>query len=443
LAERIRQADERPEDQEVERPKDESEITAIKVFYTWRDAGPARDVKFGKEFAWDIPLMEGYDFEVVPNTSAKPGSHHRQGLINPDLVARVKAWKPDVVHITGYNYVSHGQAIKNLSEAAIPVIFRGDSHLLDGRGPWWRWQMKKSLLSRVYSRPSAFAYVGQANRDYYRAFGVPERKLLPVPHTIEVGRFAEPNEELEAKALEWRRELGIPDEHFVFLYAAKLEPRKRPMELLEAFLAANIERATLLFVGSGELEEALHERVNAGHGLTRMTEDSFRAEDLGAKSCPAEQTANSQLSRGFERRPVGKTASSAHRVVFLEFQNQSVMPLVYRLGDALVLPSGYGETWGLAVNEAQACGRPSLVSDCVGCAGDVIREGENGSVFRTDDWEDCVRVMRKMANGEWRSKREAIRADAWEFDTARGVDALIEVLHAVSRKGEGKDRKAK
>ena len=118
---------------------DAAEVTALKVFYTWRDAGPALDEKFGKEFAWDIPLMEGYDFEVVPNTSPDPGTHHRKGLINPDLVERVRAWQPDAVHITGYNYVSHGQAIKELSEAGIPVIFRGDSHLLDGRGPWWKW----------------------------------------------------------------------------------------------------------------------------------------------------------------------------------------------------------------------------------------------------------------------------------------------------------------
>ncbi|MFM6129661.1 MAG: glycosyltransferase, partial [Sphaerospermopsis kisseleviana] len=236
---------------------DSARISALKVFYTWRDAGPARDVKFGKEFAWDIPLMENYDFEVVPNTSADPGTHHRKGLINPDLVERVKAWKPDAVHVTGYNYVSHGQAIKELSKAGIPVIFRGDSHLLDGRGPWWKWMIKKSWLSKVFSWPQGFAYVGQANRDYYRAFGVPEEKLFHVPHTIEVGRFAEPNEELEAKALAWRQELGIPAENFVFLYAAKLEPRKRPMELLEAFQRADLPKATLLFVGSGELESAL------------------------------------------------------------------------------------------------------------------------------------------------------------------------------------------
>jgi glycosyltransferase involved in cell wall biosynthesis len=415
---------------------DAAEVTALKVFYTWRDAGPALDEKFGKEFAWDIPLMEGYDFEVVPNTSPDPGTHHRKGLINPDLVERVRAWQPDAVHITGYNYVSHGQAIKELSEAGVPVIFRGDSHLLDGRGPWWKWWIKKSCLSRVYRWPAAFTYVGQANRDYYRAFGVPERKLFPAPHTIEVGRFSEPHDELEAKALAWRRELGIPDDHFVFLYAAKLEPRKRPMELLEAFLRADLPKATLVFVGSGKLESALRTRVNTGHGLTRMKgrisplggaewtgQECSVLGDPSTRNAPSEETENCEPN----------TADCAQQVVFVPFQNQSRMPLVYRLGDALVLPSGYGETWGLAVNEALACGRPSLVSDCVGSARDIIREGENGMIVRTGDWEDCVRVMRQMVKIDWRSKREAIRAGAWEFDTARGVDALLEGLGKVGQ----------
>ncbi|MFM6175517.1 MAG: glycosyltransferase family 4 protein, partial [Sphaerospermopsis kisseleviana] len=213
-----------------------------------------------------------------------------------------------------------------------------------------------------------------------------------VPHTIEVGRFAEPNEELEAKALAWRRELGIPDDNFVFLYAAKLEPRKRPDRLLESFAKADIPNTTLLFVGSGALETELRSQVAGGEWLVK---------------------GNGVFERGTQR------------VVFVPFQNQSAMPLVYRFGDVLVLPSGYGETWGLAVNEAQACGRPALVSDCVGCARDIIREGENGAVFRTDDWDDCIRAMQRIANGEWRSKRDVIRAGAWKFDAARGVDALL------------------
>ena len=123
---------------------------------------------------------------------------------------------------------------------------------------------EKLAVEGIQLADGDYAYVGQANRDYYRAFGVPERKLFPVPHTIEVGRFAEPNEELEAKALAWRRGLGIPDENFVFLYAAKLEPRKRPMELLEAFLAADLPKATLFLLGAESLKARLRSAFSTG-----------------------------------------------------------------------------------------------------------------------------------------------------------------------------------
>ena len=61
-------------------------------------------------------------------------------------------------------------------------------------------------------------------------------------------------------------------------------------------------------------------------------------------------------------------ASDPTRFRVLPFQNQSRMPVVYRLGDLFILPSKFGETWGLAVNEALACGRPVLVSNHVGYA---------------------------------------------------------------------------
>jgi len=49
------------------------------------------------------------------------------------------------------------------------------------------------------------------------------------------------------------------------------------------------------------------------------------------------------------------------------------------------LPSDYGETWGLVVNEAMACGRPAIVSDRVGCHPDLIRPGQTGEIFPFGD----------------------------------------------------------
>ena len=79
-------------------------------------------------------------------------------------------------------------------------------------------------------------------------------------------------------------------------------------------------------------------------------------------------------------------AAGNRKVHFIGFQNQSRMPVVYRLGDVFVMPSrGPGETWGLAVNEAMASSRPVIVADCVGCAPDLVREGKTGMTFARGD----------------------------------------------------------
>src|SRR5206468_2285855 len=66
---------------------------------------------------------------------------------------------------------------------------------------------------------------------------------------------------------------------------------------------------------------------------------------------------------------------------FTGFLNQSEIVQAYLAADALVLPSDGEETWGLVVNEAMSCGRPCIVSDCVGCGPDLVAPGTTGFVF--------------------------------------------------------------
>ena len=59
------------------------------------------------------------------------------------------------------------------------------------------------------------------------------------------------------------------------------------------------------------------------------------------------------------------------------FLNQTEIPSAFAVADCLVLPSDYGETWGLVVNEALASGLPVVVSDHCGCAEDLgLRQGQ-------------------------------------------------------------------
>jgi glycosyltransferase involved in cell wall biosynthesis len=355
----------------------------IKVFFTWHAGETAQlDPGFGRSFAWDIPLTEGYEFEAVPNTARDPGPHHFWGLQNPNLVERVAAWRPDAVHVTGYAWRSHLAAIRRFAGAGLPVIFRGDSHLLDGRGAWWRWQVKYRLLRTVYSWPAAFLCVGRANKEYYRAFGVAESKLFDCPHSVETGRFTIGSVELEKEAAAWRSELEIGAGQTALLFAGKFEDKKRPLPLMRAFLRCGLQDAVLLMVGDG----------------------------------------------GLGRQVRALAAEHPQRFRVLPFQNQSRMPLVYRLGDLFILPSAYGETWGLAVNEAMACGRPVLVSDRVGCHADVVRTGLNGEVFAVDDWRDFQDKLSSLAGVDWSARRGEIQQWAENWSIEKTEESVVRSL---------------
>lgn len=359
----------------------------IKVFFTWHGAEkPILDQGFKKEVVWDIPMKEGYPFEVVPNVASDPGTHHFWGLRNPSLASTVLAWRPDAVFLTGYAYASHLKAMRLFYRCGVPVLFWGDSHLLNQQ-QGLRWVVKRTLLSRIYRWAAACLYVGTHNRDYYRAFGVPDEKLFACPHSIEVDRFARPHEEFEQKAAAWRKDLGIEDNRSVLLFAGKFEDKKQPVELMNAVKKHHDSNVMLVMVGDGEL--------------------------------------------GDEVRRIERAAPNRFRV--LPFQNQRRMPLVYRLGHLFVLPSSYGETWGLAVNEAVACGRPALVSDMVGCAPELVLPGRTGEIFRAGDWGDFKEKL-KMAR-EIAANVDCARliCFARQFDTERTENHLVSALGAVTK----------
>jgi glycosyltransferase involved in cell wall biosynthesis len=309
----------------------------LRVFYLWNFGVTASvDRDFGQTIEWDVPMLDGYDYEWVANTSDQPGTHHIRGLQNPSLIAQVQAYQPDAVLLMNYNYASIYHFLWHWR--ACPVLFRGDSHrLVPDRGlkAWLRQQW----ISQVYHRFDRILYVGKANYDYFRHHNVGTEKLVLAPHAIENQRFTSQIDTAAVAAQHWKQTLGIPAAHRVVLFAGKLIPKKRPIDLLEALITAKIPNTSLLFVGSGRLETELRSR-----------------------------------------------AKGYNNIFFAPFQNQSLMPRTYAIGDLFVLPSyGNGETWGLAVNEAMCLAKPVIVSNHVGCARDLVQPGQNGLIFPAGD----------------------------------------------------------
>ncbi len=318
----------------------------FRVFYLWEFGVTARhDPQFGKTILWDIDLLSGYDSEFVPNVSPDPGTHHFAGLDNPELPARLAAWRPTALLMFGYNWKSHLRALWWARWHRVPLILRGDSHWLGRGAPAWH---RRAALNVLFRQFAAFLNVGTANADYYRTLGVPMEKLFLAPHSVDASRFDPADSNSQAAAARLRTELGLTGKRIV-LFAGKLHERKQPVELLEAFLAVATDEHALIFVGDGAEHENLLQRA-------------ARAPD--------------------------------HHVRFLPFANQSEMPARYLLGDLMALPSrGYYETWGLAVNEAMHLGRPCLVSDLVGCQRDLVIPHRTGWVFSANDSADLRRTL--------------------------------------------------
>lgn len=302
----------------------------IRVFYTWSQAMESvKDKEFGMEIKWDIPLLDGYPYEVVENISRKPKQQFG-GLVNPELIPAIERWGADAVLVFGWNFKSHLKVMRYF-HGKIPVYFRGDSTLLDDK-PGVKTFMRRIALRWVYSHVDKAFYVGTNNRDYFLAHGLKPSQLIFAPHSVENSRFGTP--EVEAAARKWREELVFSDSDIVITYAGKISRRKNILSFINEYLSFKKQHANtrlkLLIVGGGESESAIPNDLH---------------------------------------------------IVRLPFQNQSKIPLIYSMSEVVVLPSAYGETWGLVINEAMASGKAVIVSKKVGCAIDLVKEGINGFYF--------------------------------------------------------------
>lgn len=212
-------------------------------------------------------------------------------------------------------------------------------------GPWLRgW--RRCLLAGA----AAVIGMGRQAREVLEGLGVPPGRLFDAPNAHDHEGCAKAVAGLDAEALRDRLQLALGCRERIALCAGRMVPVKGIPRLLEAWdrlPAAPRAAWTLLFVGSGPLTEPLRAAAAARE----------RGELLHLPGRPPHE--------------------------------------VYELlaaADLLVFPS-LGDTWGLVVNEAMACGTPVLCSQLAGCADDLVRPGENGWLCDPTDAAGFARAL--------------------------------------------------
>jgi glycosyltransferase involved in cell wall biosynthesis len=266
--------------------------------------------------------------------------------------------------INGWVPQAYWQAAFQAYRAGIPVLLRGETNDLR-KIPRLKELAKRLLLKLLFDRISVFLTVGVANRRFYLKYGVPEYKMAAAPYCVENERFFQASTVFRKHRDELREAWKISKDSVCFLFSGKLIHKKHVLDLIDAFgkivdkskQSQPTKLPHLLIVGDGALKPAIQEK----------------AERL--------------------RIAVGRPLISV-----TGFLNQTEMPKAYAIADCLVLPSDAGETWGLVVNEAMACGLPAIVSDQVGCGPDLIDAGATGEIFQMGNVEALARVMMEWSD---------------------------------------------
>lgn len=318
------------------------------VFERIDSEGQFFDPGFGTAIRWDVPLREGYDGIPLAETCL---SREIEGA--------------DVVWLHGWASAMQLRALSLAGVKGRPVLMRGenqDQAMPDGAG--LRGWVKRRFLAWVFRRTAAFLAIGSANRDYYLRRGVAAGRIFMVPYAVDNTAFAARAAAADTGAL--RRELGIPAEARVILFAGKFQRRKRPDLVIAAWERLPEPRPVLVMVGDGEMRAELEEKRRPG-------------------------------------------------ILFAGFRNQGELPAFYAMADLFVLPSE-DEPWGLAVNEAMACGTAVVVSDQVGCARDLVND-ECGRVFPAGDAEALAHALADLpTKGDRPGRAAARRIAAWDFE---------------------------
>lgn len=346
------------------------------------------DPGFGQAIAWDVDLLSGYQSKVLPAW----GDRDSLGFWTPLTVGveqELRRGDYDVVWLHGYAHHAHLRALVSAKRRGLKVLLRGETHKTSSLQSPFRNAVKKRVMTRLFRHVDGFLAIGSANRDYYLSHGVTPEKIFMMPYAVDNQRFQAAAGERSRDEL--RSTLELTGERPVILYASKLQQRKRPWDLWEAYTRLSPNGADepapyLVFVGDGHERQALEAAVSR----------------TGWKS-----------------------------VRFAGFQNQTELPAFYALADVLVLPSER-EPWGLVINEAMNAGTAVIVSDQVGAAADLVEDGVNGYVVPVGDIELLASRLRCVTGDPALAKamgtRSLARISRWDFEA--DVTGLTQALAA-------------
>jgi glycosyltransferase involved in cell wall biosynthesis len=316
------------------------------AYCSMRGVDAALDPDFQTRVKWDVPLLDGYPWTEIPNKGS--GRESFFGLNNPGLGKLIREGQFDaVLCFVGYVRATFWIVRRAAKAASTAFLFGTDAHSLAPRdGKRWKVWFKKAFWPFLFRQADQLIAPSTGTVELIKSLGIPAERISLTPYSVDNAWWKAEAAKVNRTAVraEWGATRGQP----VILFCAKLQPWKRPMDLLEAFADANLPEPLLIFAGGGPQRSEL-ETAAANRGIRQ-------------------------------------------RVKFLGFVNQTQLPALYSAADVMVLPSSY-EPFAVVVNEAMCCGCPVIVSDQAGAARDLVAPVRPDFVFPAGNTQALTRAL--------------------------------------------------
>ncbi|MGD0199896.1 MAG: glycosyltransferase [Bryobacteraceae bacterium] len=358
----------------------------------------ARMAAFAKAWAGPCAIVELTDTDELRSLESRPrdAPYARRTLfpglpsgqaggprIGPAVRRALDELRPDVVCINGWSIGGALETLQWCARRRVPAVVMSDSTARDKP----RRAIEELVKRRILRLCSAALVAGTRHAEYLESLGFPKDGIFLGYDAVDNDHFARGGQAREA-AGQWRARLGMPPSYF--LAVSRFVEKKNLPRLIEAYALyrrqAGTDAAELVILGDGPLRPQLESAVSR----------------------------------------LGLNGS----VIMPGLASYNELPPWYGLAECFIHASTV-EQWGLVVNEAMAAGLPVLVSECCGCASDLVRPGVNGFTFDPFQPERLAELMVSMAASS--TDRAAMGRASAEIVAAWGPGRFAESLAAAAR----------
>jgi glycosyltransferase involved in cell wall biosynthesis len=303
--------------------------------------------------------------------------------VTPGVARALRLARPDVVVVSGWSTFASQAALVWARAHRVPVVLLVESH---DRGPrsGWRRRVKGNVVPKLVRRSAGFLAVGSLARDSLVAHGAAPERVRVFANTVDVDAWGARAERLARRREDLRAALDVGADDVLVLFVGRLAAEKGLGQLVRAAAAAADPRLVLALAGSGPVAVALE---------------------------------RSALELGVRLHLLGDLAEQA-------------LAETYVAADVFALLSLH-ETWGVVVNEAAASGLPLVLSDRVGAARDLLRDGENGFLIGAEDVGATAAALERLAADP--ALREAMGKRSRELVRGWGYEPSIESFASAVR----------